>query len=186
MVRTFLLITATTLTACTAPEIRVANPAPISEETERVNIRFSSVEVALTTMPSYAQTEEIFMQAADGTLGPLGPLWSDEPSRAMTLQVAKDLSEITGQLVAPDPWPFRDFADAKLDIRISDFFVSDTSTFRMTGQYFVAPEFDGRDIAQTFEIEIPVVGDATFADIAVARTAAIRQLSLTIATNALR
>lgn len=172
--------------ACSGPEIRVSPAGATPSPTERVTSRYRAIEVALVTMPTYATTEEIIVEAADGTLTSLGTLWPDEPARAMTLQVARDLGLITGRLVAPDPWPFRDFPDATLDIRIEDFYATASGSFRLAGQFFVAPETDGRNIARSFVIEVPVAEEGGAGAIAAARGTAVARLALDIAQNGLR
>ncbi|MEL6959924.1 MAG: ABC-type transport auxiliary lipoprotein family protein [Pseudomonadota bacterium] len=187
MTRTLLLVLLTALIGCSSPDIRVTDRGASASATfDPVAIRYGSVEVTLATMPAYAQSEEIFVEAPDGTLSPLGPLWSDEPSRSVTLQVAQDLSAMSGALIAPEPWPFRDFADAILDVRVNDYFVTADGAFRLSGQYFVAPEDGGPDRAEPFSIEVPIGGEAALSDIARARTSAVAQLSRQIATEGLR
>lgn len=185
----FRLLLASTafLAACSAPDVRVPPVAPSAIAPEdRVSIRFASVEVTTVTLPTYANSEDIVAEAQDGTLVPLGPLWSDEPSRAVTLQVAQVLRDLTGQTVAPEPWPFRDFAQARLDIRFADFHATALGTFRIAGQYFVAPDEGGRDISKSFDIEVTVAGEGSANDISVARTTAINRLTREIARDGLR
>ena len=188
LTRSFAAIPLLILAACSGPDVRVtpAGAAPPSAPEDRVSIRYGSVEVALVTMPSYAAGEDIFQQGADGTLLPLGPLWPDDPARATTLQIARDLGLITGRLVAPDPWPFRDFPDVAVDVRIEDYYTTAAGAFRLSGQYFVAPEEAGTNHAHGFAIEVPVDAPAGPAHIAAARSRAISMLALEIAENGLR
>jgi len=183
-----LLLASTALfAACSTPDIRVPPTAPTSFDAEdRISIQYASVEVTTATLPAYADSEDIVAEAEDGTLVALGPLWSDEPSRAVTLQVAGVLRDLTGKTVAPEPWPFRDFAAVKLDIRFADFHATARGTFRVAGQYFVAPDEGGQDIAHSFEIEVGIGGEASANDISVARTIAINRLTSQIAKDALR
>lgn len=176
MMRAFALLPFLVLAACGPGDLRVAPPTPAPTQTERVAIRYHSVEVTTVTMPVYAASEEIVVSTADGTLAPLGPLWSDEPARAMTLEIAQALGDATRKLIAPSPWPFRDLADARLDIRVADFYATDTGLFRISGQYFVAPEASGRNVARAFTVEAPVGADLTPTDITAARAEAIRRL----------
>ncbi|MBS8225148.1 PqiC family protein [Vannielia litorea] len=183
-----ILLAAVALAACSGADIRVA-PAGVAAPTaptERVSIRYRSVEVALVTMPTYATTEEIVIAAADGTVVPIGALWSDEPARAMTLQLARELGVVTSRIVAPEPWPFRDRADARVDVRVEDFHATQRGTFRIAGQYYVAPEEAGREVARGFAVEAPIVGAPTAASIASARTAATGRLVVAIARDSLR
>lgn len=92
------------------------------------------------TLPSYAAAEDIYMRAADGTISPMGTLWADLPARSITLQLSRDLGAITGVTVAPEPWPFRAYAAAKVDVRIEELLATAEGVFRLSGQYFIAPE----------------------------------------------
>lgn len=192
--------------ACSKTEPRF--DAPPVAAFDKVSSRYARIEVAAVTLPTYAQDEQIHTRDAAGAILPLGPLWADEPGRAMTLQLASDLDRITGRLVAPEPWPFRDYADVKVDVRVQDFYATETGMFRLAGQVFVAPEEGGPDRAKMFEIETPIpVGASTGAagggglsgllkgdkpapagpaQIAAARAAAVSQLSVFIAQNGLR
>ncbi|WP_425074113.1 PqiC family protein [Sagittula sp. S175] len=173
------------LLACGKTEPRF--DAPPVAAFEKVSTRYARIEVAAVTLPVYAQGEEIHTRNASGAILPLGPLWADEPSRAVTLQVARDLDAITGRLVAPEPWPFRDYPDVKVDVRVQDFYATERGTFRIAGQVFVAPEEGGPDRAKTFEIETAIPGEKPGpAQIAAARSAAVSELSVFIAKNGLR
>ena len=188
MTRLLALPLALALTACSGEDIRVA-PAGLvapAAPTERVSIGYRSVEVATVTMPTYATTEEIMIVGEGGTLVPLGPLWADEPARATALQIARELGVVTGRIVAPEPWPFRDPADARLDVRVEDYHATRRGTFRIAGPYFVAPEEGGREVARGFSVEAPIRGDASAASIARARTEAISELVLGVARDSLR
>lgn len=171
--------------ACSSPEPRFDSPSVVTME--KVTSRYGRIEVAMVTLPIYAQGEEIHTRDATGAILPLGPLWADEPGRAVTQQIAHDLDAITGRLVAPEPWPFRDFPDVKVDVRVQDFYATERGTFRISGQVFVAPEESGPDRAKPFEIETGILGEKPGpAQIAAARAAAVSELSVFIARNGLR
>lgn len=185
----FVFPIAMVLSACSTPEPRFdAAPAAAME---KVSSRYARIEVAAVTLPVYAESEEIHARDATGAILPVGPLWADEPGRAVTLQIARDLDAITGRLVAPEPWPFRDFPDVKVDVRLQDFYATEQGTFRIAGQVFIAPEQNGPDRSKTFEIEAAIPGAETGknpgpAQIATARAAAVSELSLFIVRNGLR
>ena len=176
-------VLALALAACggTEPRFDATPAAPV----EKVSSRYARIEVATVTLPVYAQGEEIHVQDKDGAIVPLGPLWTDEPSRAVTLQIARDLDAITGRLVAAEPWPFRDYPDVKVDVRLQDFYATARGTFRIAGMVYVAPEEAGPDRAKRFGIEAVLPGEGPAA-IAAARSAAVAQLSGFIAKNGLR
>lgn len=174
------------LAACGGVETRF-DAAPVAAPQDTVSVRFARIEVVSVSLPVYAQGEDIHIRDAAGAIVPIGALWADDPARGVTLNVATGLAGVTNRLVAPEPWPFRDLPDVRVDIRLDAFLATNTGTFRMAGQVFVAPE-DGlsRDRARAFDIETPVVepGDATA--IAQARAAAERALVSFIAKEGLR
>ncbi len=174
------------LCACGTVETRF-DAAPLVASEEKVSVRFARIEVVAVSLPVYAQSEDIHVRDASGAIVPLGALWADDPARGVTLNVATGLAKVTDRLVAPEPWPFRDLPDVRVDIRLDAFLATNTGTFRIAGQVFVAPEDGtGRDRARAFEIETPVAdpGDATA--IAQARAVAERALVSFVATEGLR
>ncbi|WP_146587902.1 PqiC family protein [Puniceibacterium confluentis] len=180
-----LLVAATlSVAACSGGDIRYATPA--IEPTVKVSSRYRSLEVVEVTLPTYAATEEIFLQQPDGAIEALGPLWADLPARAMTLQLARDLGAITGATVAPEPWPFRGFSDARVDVRFEEMVATTSGQFRIAGQYFVAPEQEGGERSGSFAIAVPLPEDASASQIAAARGAATLTLAEQIARSGLR
>lgn len=171
------------LAACAAPP-RYGAPTPIPEA--RVATRYRAIEIVQATLPAYAQGEEIYLRKADGAIEEFGPLWADDPARAVTLQLARDLGAISGGLAAPDPWPFRDLPDVRVDVRIEDFLATEAGVFLLSGQYFVAPESGGRDRARRFEVTVPIAQPPSPAAIVTARGSAISRLAVEIAENGLR
>ncbi|KMK66789.1 membrane integrity-associated transporter subunit PqiC [Puniceibacterium sp. IMCC21224] len=172
------------VSACSGNDTRYATP-PV-EPSARISSRYQSLEVVEVTLPSYAADQAIFVQSADGAISELGGLWADDPARALTLQLARDLTNITGATVAPAPWPFRSYAAAKVDVRLEEMLATASGTFRIAGQYFVAPEDDGREPSGQFSIAVPLPENATPAQIAAARGAASLALAEEIARKALR
>ncbi len=180
-----LLLAATLgIAGCGGGDLRYATPA--LEPTVQVASRYRSIEVVEVTLPTYAATEDIFLRQPDGAIEALGPLWADLPARAMTLQLARDLGAITGATVAPEPWPFRGFSDARIDVRFEEMVATTAGQFRIAGQYFVAPETEGDERSGRFSIAQPLPQDPTAAQIAAARGAATLQLAEQIARAALR
>ena len=171
------------LAAC-ASETRFASP--VVPPDARVSSSFPSLEVAAVTLPSYADAEDIYVRGADGAISPAGTLWADLPARAITLQLARDLGTITNVTVAPEPWPFRPFPAARVDVRFEEMLATAEGVFRLSGQYFVAPEAGGRAASGQFAIEEPIVGGAaSAAAIAEARGRAVARLAETIAREGL-
>lgn len=167
------------LAACQTTDIRYASP--VIEPTARIASRYASLEVVDVTMPAYAAKEEIFVEDPNGAIKAPGPLWADNPARAMTLQLARDLAAITGATVAPEPWPFRGYPDAKVDVRFEEMLVAASGAFRISGQYFIAPDRGDRNRSGRFSISVPLPAQATPNAIATARGTATSSLAEQIA-----
>lgn len=173
------------LAACSAPERYVVPQTPV--EGARVPIRYGTVAIREVSLPTYAASEEIQSRGANGAVTSSGSvLWADDPARAITQDVARYLTEITGAQVAAEPWPFFDRAQATVEIRVSDMLAEADGSFRLTGQYFVAPDAGGRGRAAAFALAAPVAPDGGPAAIAAARGQTVRDLALMIARNGLR
>ncbi|ETX28564.1 PqiC family protein [Roseivivax isoporae] len=163
----------------------VYTPVPPSAPDLRLPSRYATIEVVEVQLPTYAASEDIFVEREDGTLEALGPLWADDPARAITLQLSRDVSRITGAQAAPEPWPFRDFAAAKLDVRLDDMRATAAGDFLLSGQFFVAPDSGGGNRAGTFAITVPMADGAGAVEIARARSAAVTQLAEDVARRGL-
>jgi hypothetical protein len=165
--------------------LRIAVPPPAPEG--RVGIAFASVEVLEVSLPTYADGEEIYVQGVGGALAETGALWADDPSRALTLELSRALGNLTQARVAPDPWPFDEAAEARLDIRVAQFAPDLTrGEFVLAGQYFVgAFDESGRDRSREFRATAPLPADPGPAAIAAARSAATAALARQIASDGL-
>lgn len=153
MKRTFTLLTALLLTACGGNETLIT--APEVKVTERVSTSFRSIEVLEVSLPDYATGDEVALEN-DGSLSLSRALWADDPTRAVTLGLSRNLTEITGKTVAPEPWPFESPAAARVDVRVEQMLVSD-GAMMMSGQYFVTDlDGRGRDHAHLFELSVPM------------------------------
>lgn len=177
------LLIVAALAACSS-EPRFAARAPVPDA--RIGVRYSSIEVVQVTLPTYGAQESIYVRAADGAIKSMGPLWADDPSRAVTLQLARDIGLITGSVAAPSPWPYRDLPDVRVDVRIEDFLATAEGSFLLSGQYYIAPEEGGRGRARRFEYAVPVADPTSAASIVAARGAAVSGLSVEIVQNGLR
>lgn len=186
MIRIFPALALTALlAACADGGVRFATPTVTAAES--VPIRFPAVQMAEVRLPSYAASEEIFVQAEDGGLSPApGMLWADLPGRAITLALTRNLSEITGARVAPEPWPFESLPDARVEVQIEDLIARADGTVTMSGQFFVATARDGRDSAGHFTLKRAYAANAGAAGIAQARAEITLDLALLIAREGLR
>jgi uncharacterized lipoprotein YmbA len=182
-----LLVLAVALSACTPAPLRVAVP-PVPAA-ERISSAFPTVELLNVSLPTYADEDGIFVQEAGGAVLPLARTrWADDPARALTLDLAQALADLTGARVAPEPWPFEERASARVDVRLSEA-VADLSRaeFVMRGQAFVASQDGtGRDRARPFRISVPLPPEPGPAAIAAARAQATALLAREIAANGLR
>jgi len=143
--------------------------------------------VLQVSLPSYAASDEIYVRGADGALtSSSGLLWSDDPSRAVTLELSRYLALTTGAQVAPEPWPFADRASARVDVRVEEMYAEGETRFVMAGQFFAAPENGGRDRSGLFALSAPIAGGGGTAAIAAARGQVVRDLAAEIARKGLR
>ncbi|WP_113911767.1 PqiC family protein [Roseovarius dicentrarchi] len=180
-----ILAATTLLAACGGtPDARVA--VPRADVVQKQRIAYGTVALRAVSLPTYAAAEDIYIAGLDGVISPgAGLLWADEPGRAITLELTRYLAQITGARVASEPWPFLDRAQVEVELRIEEMLAHADGTFRLSGQYFVAPE-SGRDRANLFSLVTPIGGAFTAQDIAAARGAAMRQLAGEIAARGLR
>ncbi len=185
--RLSVLALALLVAACGRTPLRIAVPSLEAEG--RIAIGFSSVEVLEVSLPEYADGDDIFVQGQGGALTPTaGAVWADDPSRALTLTLSRSLSDLTRATVAPDPWPFDEQPEARLDVRVEQFAPDLTlGAFILRGQYFVAA-FDesGRDRARTFTVTAPLPAEPGPAAIAFARSQATLSLARQIAAEGLQ
>lgn len=181
-----LLAALVTLGACSEPELRVPTPPPAPAE--RIAVRYPSIEVREVSLPAYAALEEIFLREGQGRLAVAEDLlWADDPTRAITLGLTRALSDVTGSIVAPEPWPFDAYPSMRVDVRVEDLLAEPDGTIRLSGQAFVAPQDGTRgsrallfDLTET--APVPVTPDG----LAVARSRLIADLALLIAREGLR
>lgn len=175
------------LAACAGPPDRIAAPPSVPEGEVRVG--FASVELRDLSLPAYAQGEEVTVEGADGLIRTeKGLVWADDPVRAGTLDLVRGIDALTGARVASEPWPFDDYPEARVEVRIEEYVASRAEdAFRVSGQYFVADlTGGGRDRALRFAIREPLPPDFGPAAIAAARAAAMARLAEEIARQGLR
>lgn len=163
---------------CTTPPApRYDSPALPAEPARRVAT--TSLELREAQMPVYARGEEIWHQTADGALRATpGALWSDEPARALTRDLARELSTLSTALAVAEPWPFDTPPEARLDLRLERFHATAEGGFVLAGRYFLTPGRGGADRVGRFDIATaPGATGAGPAAIAAARAEALRRLA---------
>lgn len=99
---TFLFVAVACLGACSTPAKLYPVTAPTAGDKIRTTLR--SVEVREVSLPSYASVEEIHIQGLDGALSSSADvLWADIPVRAISLELSRNLAELTGARIATEP-----------------------------------------------------------------------------------
>ncbi|MDF1856020.1 ABC-type transport auxiliary lipoprotein family protein [Pseudooceanicola sp.] len=175
------------LTACSGESSQLYSVPPAVVSGEKMRISYRSVELVEVSLPAYAASEEIHRRGNDGALTAQGGLlWSDAPARAVTLELARYLAQMTSARVAPEPWPFADRAAVRVDVRVEEMFADGDMLFRMSGQYFVAPDAGGRDRSGLFSLSAPIAPGGGVAAVAAARGEVVRDLARDIAKDGLR
>ncbi|WP_412504793.1 membrane integrity-associated transporter subunit PqiC [Roseovarius sp. SYSU LYC5161] len=188
MTRPFLvpmIVAAAVLSACAAtPEKRLAVPqAPFAKKQA---VPHDTIAVREVSLPGYAASEDVYTTDAAGLLTRRhGLLWADDPTRAVTLELTRHLSRITGARVAAEPWPFDGFPEAQVEVRIEEMLAGGDGTLRLSGQYFIAAG-EGHERARLFELGVPVDDDGNPASLAAARGQALRDLAVMVVENGLR
>lgn len=159
--------------------------APVAAS--RVSIAYRSVEIREVSLPSYAASDEIAFETDAGALESSGKaLWADAPSRAITLELSRALLQITGAQIAPEPWPFEAFPDARIEVRVEQLLAGADGQLRLSGQYFVANVLDRPERTRLFSLSVPVPPEGGASGFATARGEAVAALARQIATDGLR
>lgn len=173
------------LAACGGTAERFAVSAP--PVTEKTAIAFSSVEVRDVSLPTYAASEEITLQTADGRLvSSTDVLWADAPERAVALELSQNLARLTGRRIASEPWPFEAFPEARLELRFAELLPSEAGVFRASGQYFIAVRDGGRERSGLFDLSVAFDPEGGPTAIAEARGKLVLDLARFIAREGLK
>lgn len=170
------------LAACGPAPERFA--APLAAPGGRIAVPVASIEVREVSLPTYARDEEIWMETEAGALtADAALLWADEPSRGMTLELARQLGRITGARAAAEPWPFTGLPDGTVEIRADSFVAGADGRFRISGQVFTEAVEAGRTRARDFAVSAPIPPESGAPGVAAARAAAVRDLARLIASE---
>lgn len=194
--RRILLLTCLAVAGCGADPVLFAAPpaisvaSPVGDPGPRVPVAYRTVEIREVSLPTYAESETIFMEGGGGTLMPAqGVEWADLPQRAITLDLAEVLEGVTGALVAAEPWPFEALPQARVEVRVTRLAAGVDGVFRIGGHYYVADlrgELDRpSDRSGQFEASVPYDPEGGAAAIAMARSRAVRDLARQIASRAM-
>lgn len=170
------------LTSCSSPSVRYPAVSPVVSGSIPTSVR--SLEVRDISLPSYAESEEIHVQNADGSLTSSSTvLWADLPVRSMSLELSQNIATLTGARVASQPWPFEEPPQARLEVRMNELLAGADGIFRASGQYFVSSTQGGRDRSGFFTSRVPFDSSAGPLAISKARGQVIVQLAQKIAND---
>ncbi|MEM8788750.1 MAG: PqiC family protein [Pseudomonadota bacterium] len=146
------------LTACMQTDFAYHLIDPVSSEL-RVSTRADNIEVVSVSLPLYASLEEIGVAAGDGAVRfDEQNLWADDPERALSLSLARHMTEITGGVAAVEPWPLTSVPDARLTVQVERVIARPGGTVEFSGVYVLSPvaeEFADR--AEQFSFAVPMV-----------------------------
>ena len=176
------ILLALSVAACGDQSVRYLLDAPAAQE--RVSLRVRTIEVRDVTLPDYASGSGIMIQGEDGALRPAAKaVWADDPVRAVTLSLARDLEAVSTARAAAEPWPLFDPAQVRLEVRIDRMVAQDEGTFRLAGQFSIAaPQGVVRESLNRFDISQPLSAQTPSA-VAEATSAAILSLAGQIAAR---
>lgn len=168
------------LAACSDPTGRFLVSAPAAERT--LPDRLGRAELREVDLPAYASGQEIGFQTPDGAVRTnASEVWADDPGRAVTQLLARQISQSSGATVIPDPWPLAESPDRRIEVRVDEMLARADGRFVLTGSYYVSPVAgSGSDITRLFAVTVPVQGQGPAA-IAAAQSAALGELALRIA-----
>lgn len=174
------------LAGCSTSERFYTVPEAPAEALAPQRIRYGTVLLTEVSLPDYAGRQQIAARGEDGAVAAQrGVLWADLPQRGMTQELARDLSRITGAQVAAEPWPFNSRAQVRVEVRVEQMLDEGDGSFRLSGQYFVAPEESDGGRSGLFDLRAPITGEGPAA-IAAARSAVVAQLAQRLAGDGLR
>ena len=173
------------MAACSGSSARL-DMAPVQSQ---LNLRAAagSAMVRTVSLPTYAAAEELAIETPEGLIASsAGILWADDPSRAVTLTLTRNLGDVLSTKIGPDPWPFVGLPDVAIDVRVTRMIAGADGMFDLEGQYFVGGDgIDYPNTTTTFALQTPIASQAP-ADIALAQAQALLTLSEQIARKIAR
>ena len=147
------------LAACSDPEATgryMIDPAPA---TKTLPDRLGRAELREVSLPQYASGQEIAWQTPDGALRSTPDnVWADDPPRAVTLALARQISALSGATVIAEPWPLADESSRRIEVRVEQFLARADGVVQLTGVYYVTPAgmAGGRDLVRRFDLAVPI------------------------------
>lgn len=174
------------LSACSQPP-----PAQFLLDVPNSSMRLrplvGSIEVRTLSLPRYATADGLTRQQDDAALiTDPNQVWADNPERAATLAIVRNLGEITSARVAAEPWPFAEPPAAMVSVTVETFVATASGTVRLQGGYAIAPVASGlADRGGRFDISVAIPGEGAQA-LTNAHGQALLELSETIARRIAR
>lgn len=173
------------MAACSGSTARL-DMSPVKTDM-KLRAAVGSAMVRTVSLPTYAAAEELATETVDGLIASNADvLWADDPSRAVTLTLTRNIGDIVNAKVGPDPWPFAGLPDVSIDVRVTRMIAGADGVFDLEGQYFVGG--DGIDYPNTtnaFAISTTVTSQEPAA-IALAQAQALMTLSEQISAKIAR
>lgn len=150
---------------------------------ERLPNRLGTAELKDVSLPDYASGDEVSWQTPDGAVrSNTKQLWADDPKRAITLSLARTISDVSGATVIAEPWPLAEPPRRTLEVRVEKALAEATGVYRLSGRYFVSNAgAGGANQVRSFDITIPLGEKPGPGAIARAQSQAIAQLARQIA-----
>ena len=173
------------LAACFGNASRLDMSQVQSELTLRAAV--GSAMVRTVSLPTYAAAEELSVETPGGLMvSSTDILWADDPSRAVTLTLTRNLGDILNAKIGPEPWPFVGLPDVSIDVRVTRMIAGADSVFDLEGQYFVGGDgIEYRNSTNRFAIQAPITASGA-TGIADAQARALSTLSEQIARKIAR
>jgi uncharacterized lipoprotein YmbA len=177
-----MLLLSLLVAACGDNSARFLLDTPPSQQ--KIAVRVATIEVRDVTLPAYAASSEIMIQAEDGALRPLAQaVWADDPVRAVSLSLARNIEAVSTATASTEPWPLIDPAQVRVDVRIDRMVAQSDGQFQLAGQFSIAaPDGAVRESLNRFDILQPLAADTPDA-IAQATSAVLLTLARQIATR---
>ncbi len=160
------------LAACSDPEKtgRYVIETPVAAKS--LPNRIGSAELREVSLPQYAAGQEIAWQTPDGALRSTPDnIWADDPPRAITLALARQISDLSGATVIAEPWPLSEGPQRRIEVRVEQFLARADGVVELAGSYYVAAADlgGGRDLVRRFDLTVPVAEAALNDPAAIAR-----------------
>lgn len=170
------------LAGCSSPTDTARYPLDPAPATKSLPNRIGTAELREVSLPQYASGQEIAYQTADGALrSDPKQIWADDPPRAMTLALAREISALSGATVIAEPWPLADMPARRIEVRVEQFLPGSDGVVRLSGAYYVTPAAGASaDVVRRFDLRQPIAGEGPAA-IAAAQSAAVAALAAQIA-----